>query len=68
MNTHAIEAQYPFKRKTQVQLRFNEREGNHFEWDIVIPANTTAEVCLPTANGYEVKTYGSGEYHLSSEL
>ena len=44
------------------------REGNHFEWDIVIPTNTTAEVCLPTANGYEVKTYGSGEYHLSSEL
>ena len=44
------------------------REGNRFEWDIVIPANTTAEVCLPTANGYEVKTYGSGQYHLSSEL
>lgn len=44
------------------------REGNHFEWDIVIPANTTAEVCLPTANGYETKTYGSGRYHLSSEL
>ena len=44
------------------------REGNHFEWDIVIPGNTTAEVCLPTANGYEVKTYGSGKYHLSSEL
>ena len=44
------------------------REGNHFEWDIVIPANTTAEVCLPSANGYEVKTYGSGSYHLSSEL
>ena len=44
------------------------REGNHFEWDFVIPANTTAEVCLPTANGYEVKTYGSGSYHLSSEL
>ena len=44
------------------------REGNRFEWDIVIPANTTAEVCLPTANGYEVKTYGSGEYHLTSEL
>ena len=43
-------------------------EGNRFEWDIVIPANTTAEVCLPTANGYEVKTYGSGEYHLTSEL
>ena len=44
------------------------REGNRFEWDIVIPANTTAEVCLPTANGYEVKSYGSGKYHLSSEL
>ncbi len=44
------------------------REGNHFEWNIVIPANTTAEVCLPTANGYEMKIYGSGKYHLSSEL
>ena len=44
------------------------REGNHFEWDFTIPANTTAEVCLPTANGYEVKSYGSGKYHLSSEL
>ena len=44
------------------------REGNRFEWDIVIPANTTAEVCLPTANGYEIKAYGSGKYHLSSEL
>ena len=44
------------------------RNGNHFEWDFTIPANTTAEVCIPTANGYEVKTYGSGTYHLSSEL
>lgn len=44
------------------------REGNQFEWDIIIPANTTAEVCLPTANGYEVRTYGSGSYHLSSKL
>ena len=44
------------------------REGNHFEWDFVIPANTTAEICLPTANGYETKTYGSGQYHLTSEL
>ncbi|MBQ8957507.1 MAG: family 78 glycoside hydrolase catalytic domain [Bacteroidales bacterium] len=44
------------------------REDNRFEWDIVIPANTTAEVCLPTADGYEVKTYGSGKHHLSSEL
>ena len=44
------------------------RESNHFEWDFTIPANTTAEVSLPTANGYEVKTYGSGAYHLTSEL
>ena len=41
------------------------REGNRFEWDFTIPANTTAEVCSPTANGYETKTYGSGSYHLS---
>ena len=41
---------------------------HHFEWDFTIPANTTAEVCLPTANGYETKIYGSGCYHLSSEL
>ena len=44
------------------------REDSHFEWDFTIPANTTAEVCLPTATGYEIKTYGSGKYHLSSEL
>ena len=44
------------------------REGNQFEWDFTIPANTTAEVCLPTANGYEVKTFGSGTYHLNSTL
>ena len=44
------------------------REGNLFEWDIVIPANTTAEVHLPSANGYEIKTLGSGKYHLSSSL
>ncbi|MCR5039213.1 MAG: glycoside hydrolase family 78 protein [Bacteroidales bacterium] len=44
------------------------RKGNQFEWDFTIPANTTAEVCLPTENGYEVKTYGSGHYHLNSTL
>jgi len=44
------------------------REGNRFEWDFTIPANTTAEVCLPTENGYEVKTFGSGKYHLTSTL
>ena len=44
------------------------REGNLFEWNFTIPANTTVEVCLPTENGYEVKTFGSGKYHLSSTL
>ena len=44
------------------------REGHRFEWDIVIPANTQAEVWLPTANGYETKTYRSGKHHLSSFL
>jgi len=44
------------------------KEGNRFEWDIVIPANTTAEIAMPTANGYQSTTYGSGHYHLSSTL
>ena len=44
------------------------REGNRLEWNIMIPANTSAEVFLPTAKGYEVKTLGSGKYHLSSQL
>ena len=69
---------YPIKGLDFVNCTYNsvsgqieshwKREGNRFEWDIVIPANTTAEVCLPTVNGYETKTYGSGKYHLSSEL
>ncbi len=36
------------------------RHGNLLEWNFQIPANTTAEVWVPTANGYEIKTYGSG--------
>ena len=44
------------------------RDGDQFEWEIVIPANTTAEVWLPTANGYDVKTYGSGRWRLTSTL
>ena len=69
---------YPIEGLDHVNCAYNsvsgriesnwKREGNRFEWDFTIPANTTAEVCLPTANGYEVKTYGSGSYHLSSEL
>lgn len=44
------------------------RIGDTFEWSILIPDNTTAEVWLPTAKGYEVKTYGSGWWQLKSGL
>ena len=44
------------------------RDGHRFEWEVVIPANTSAEVHLPTAQGYQVKTLGSGRHHLSSTL
>jgi alpha-L-rhamnosidase len=37
----------------------------HLEWDVTIPCNTTADVCLP--NG-EVKTVGSGSYHFSCDI
>ena len=38
------------------------RDGNRFEWYITIPANTEAEVWIPTKNGYKIKTLGSGKY------
>ena len=38
------------------------RDGNRFEWHITIPANTEAEVWIPTKKGYEIKTLGSGKY------
>ena len=44
------------------------RNGNHFEWDILIPANTTAEVWLPTAEGYQKQILGSGKHRLRSTL
>ena len=44
------------------------RNGGKLEWDIQIPANTEAEVWIPTQNGYEVKTFGSGNYRLTSKL
>jgi alpha-L-rhamnosidase len=30
------------------------RKGDRFEWDILIPPNTSAEVYLPTADGYAI--------------
>jgi len=45
------------------------RNGNLFEWDIVIPPNTTATVMLPTDHcGWETHTLGSGRHHLKSIL
>ena len=44
------------------------RKGKRFEWDILIPANTTAEVWLPTPKGYEKQILRSGRHHLVSEL
>lgn len=44
------------------------RNGNNFEWEILIPANTIAEVWLPTAEGYQKQTLGSGKHRLRSTL
>ena len=44
------------------------RNGNDFEWNIEIPANTSATVFLPTSDGYKVEEYGSGKYSLKSTL
>ena len=38
------------------------RDGDRFEWDITIPANTEAEVWIPNVKGYEIRTLGSGRY------
>ncbi len=43
------------------------RNGNRFEWDILIPPNTTATVMVPTSHhGWENRTLGSGRHHLTS--
>ena len=44
------------------------RDGNRFEWHITIPANTEAEVWIPTKKGYIVKTLGSGKYLIRNVL
>ncbi len=42
------------------------RNGDLFEWDIVIPPNTTAEVYLPTADNHaEKQILGSGRHHFT---
>lgn len=39
-------------------------DGDRFEWNITIPANTEAEVWIPNEKGYEVRMLGSGEYKI----
>ena len=38
---------------------------HHLEWDVEIPCNTTAEVCLPDGT---IKTIGSGSYHFKCDI
>lgn len=43
--------------------------GGKFIWDILIPANTTADVHIPDGKGnWSVDTYGSGVYHIEKEI
>lgn len=45
------------------------RDGDRFEWDIVIPPNTTAEVYLPVKGGhFAPRILPSGRHHLVSHL
>ena len=45
------------------------RKGDRFEWDILIPPNTSATVMLPTNScGWEMHTLTSGRHHLTSRL
>ena len=44
------------------------RDGKRFEWEIVIPDNTEAEVWVPTKKGYEIKNLGSGRYLIRDVL
>ena len=37
----------------------------HVEWDITVPCNTTADICLPDGT---TKTVGSGSYHFSVDI
>ena len=37
----------------------------HLEWDITVPCNTTADICLPDGT---TKTVGSGSYHFSVDI
>ena len=76
--SHIIFKPYPLDGLDHVKCSYNSvsgriesnwrRKSNRFEWDILIPPNTTAEVWLPTKEGYELRKYASGRYHITSKL
>ena len=43
-------------------------DGDRFEWNITIPANTEAEVWIPNKNGHKIKTLGSGKYRFCTSF
>lgn len=43
-------------------------DGDRFEWNITIPANTEAEVWIPNKNGHKIKTLGSGKYRFCTKF
>ena len=45
------------------------RDGNMLHWQFTIPANTTAEVCIPQqGGGYVIQHYGSGTYEVTAQV
>lgn len=44
-------------------------DGNTMHWQFTIPANTTAEVCIPQQGGrYVIQHYGSGTYEVTAQV
>ena len=41
------------------------RVDDQIEWNIVVPANTSAEVYIPTTNDYHIETVGSGKHQFT---
>jgi alpha-L-rhamnosidase len=48
---------------------WHKMSDNGLEWNISIPANTTAEIWIPQKNGgYKVKNYKSGSYTIKTKI
>ena len=70
---------YPIEGLDHVDCSYNsvsgrieshwKRNGDTFEWDFIIPANTSADVYLPTKGGHILKgSFPSGRHHLTCKL